>query len=154
MPTDSLDPKVLRRLRDRQGLLWVCQPYDLVPGALPHNYKQSLDSVRALYRPDVSEVDRGFAGLYWEAIWLEGADSPILRAVRDFAVRTEGADRRPVVLSGAEDTEAAFSEYQFLPVCVLPGLLDPQTQTICRNTFTQHWKTTGSLTWIWLSSTS
>jgi hypothetical protein len=30
------------------------------------------------------------------------------------------------VLSGAEDKEAAFSEYQFLPVCVLPGLLDPQ----------------------------
>ena len=30
------------------------------------------------------------------------------------------------MLSGAEDTEATFSDYQFLPVCVLPGLLDPQ----------------------------
>ena len=78
MPTESLDLKILRRLRDRQGLLWVCQAYDLVRGALPHDDKQSPDAVRPLYRPDVSEVDRGFAGLYWEAIWLEGADSPLL----------------------------------------------------------------------------
>jgi hypothetical protein len=76
--------------------------------------------------PDVSDLDQRFSRLYWEAIWLEGADSPILRAIRGVAEKTETAGRRPVVLSGAQDTEAAFSEYQFLPVCVLPGLLDPQ----------------------------
>jgi hypothetical protein len=42
------------------------------------------------------------------------------------AENDETAGRRPVVLSGVEDTEAAFPEHQFLPVCVLPGLLDPQ----------------------------
>ena len=126
MQIDSLDSRVLRRLRDRQGLLWVCQPYDLVVDALPHDEKQSPDAVRALYRPDLSEVDLGIAGLYWEAIWLEGADSPLLRALRGSAERMEASSRRPVVLAGAEDTEATFSEHQFLPVCVLPGLLDSQ----------------------------
>jgi hypothetical protein len=125
MPTDSLDPRLLRRLRDRQGLLWVCQPYDLLPEASPHDYRKSPEEVRPLYRPDVSGVDQGFAGLYWEAVWLEGADSPILRAVRA-ASGAEVSNRRPVVLAGAEDAEAVFSEHQFLPVCILPGLLDPQ----------------------------
>ena len=125
MPTNSLDPKVLRRLRDRQGLLWVCQPYDLLPDASPHDLQRSPEDVRLLYRPDLSAVDKGFAELYWEAVWLEGADSPILRAVRA-ATAADASSRRPVVLAGAEDAEAVFSERQFLPVCILPGLLDPQ----------------------------
>ena len=125
MPTDSLNPKILRHLRDRQGLLWVCQPYDLVPGALSHDYKQSPDSVRPciglMYRRLI-EDSPGCTGR------RSGSKEQIARscAVRGVAEKTESAGRRPVVLSGADDTEAAFSEYQFLPVCVLPGLLDPR----------------------------
>ncbi|MGA2067525.1 MAG: hypothetical protein ABSG86_21330 [Thermoguttaceae bacterium] len=126
MTANPLDTTIVRRSRDRQALLWVCQPYDLKVGVAPHDYGKPADEVQQLYRADVTGPDLRLAKLYWEAIWIEGARSSVLQVIRAESVAAQEGARRVVVLAGSDDTNAEFSEWQFQPVCVLPGLLDPQ----------------------------
>ena len=123
MPS-TFDSIILHRLRDRQSLLWVCQPYDLRSGEHPHELSLAPDAAQELYRSAISDTDRGLAELFWEAVWLEGAHSPILKAVKVITDVGGQKVRPPVVLSGSDDVEAEFAEHQFQPVCVLPGRLD------------------------------
>ncbi len=133
MPS-PLDANIQRRIKDRQALLWVCQPYDLQPGEQPHELDLPSEAAQARYRSAVTETDRGLVRLYWEAVWLEGANSPILQAIISTTRGGEERVRPPVVLSGADDAEAMFAEHQFQPVCVLPGRLDlgPDAATALR----------------------
>jgi hypothetical protein len=39
-------------LRDRRGLLWVCQRHDLLPGEEPHDYSVSEADAVLRYRSD------------------------------------------------------------------------------------------------------
>jgi hypothetical protein len=43
MTARSLDTAIVRRLRDRQALLWICQPYDLKAGKESHDYNKPAD---------------------------------------------------------------------------------------------------------------
>jgi hypothetical protein len=108
-------------------LLWVCQRYDLLPDAEPHDYDLPPTEAVLIYRSQVNAADRVIAARYWEAIWLEGAQSPLLTAMRQTAEKQVTEHRRPVVvLTGQADAEAQISAQEFLPVSVLPGLLDSQ----------------------------
>lgn len=119
--TIAFDSTVQRRLRDRQALLWVCQGYDLREEQKPHGLDVPAEAALGLYRaPTVSDGE--LMGFFWEAVWLEGAKSPILESVKSIGV-VEGT-RSPIVLAGPDDANAVFSEYQFQPICVLPGRLD------------------------------
>lgn len=121
--SDAIPAEIVRLIRERHGLLWICQRYDLAEGAAPHDYDVPVAEAVLRYRPVVTETDRAIAGKYWEAGWLEGALSPFLRACREAAKENVGA--RPIVVLGSEwDTKAQIDPDEFFPICVLPGLLD------------------------------
>ncbi len=120
----QLPDDVVRLARDRRALLWVCQRYDLRSGAEPHTLSDSYDESVVRYRETSSGTDFALASRYWEAVWPEGGRSPLLRELRS---EPDGgsADRRPVVvLAGEADSRASVSSREFLPVLVIPGLLD------------------------------
>jgi hypothetical protein len=122
-----LPGNLVRLIRDRQALLWVCQRYDLPPGEQPHDYDLSEAEASLRYRASVDETDRGLASVYWEGVWLEGARSPVLAAIRDETAKQPAAGRRSIVVLASEaDAQARVASHEFLPVCSLPGLLDPK----------------------------
>ncbi len=125
--TDNLPSTLVRKIRDRQTLLWVCQRYDLIPDTAPHDYDLPPTEAALIYRSGVNAEDHAIAARYWEAVWLEGAQSPVLTMIRQTAEKQVTEHRRPVVvLAGRADAEAQVSTQEFLPISVLPGLLDPQ----------------------------
>ena len=129
--SDTLPKSVVHAVRNRKGLLWICQPHDLEPGQMPHDYGLPAAEVSLRYRRHPSKIDVALASLYWEAVWLEGAASPVLDAVRRTLEGEPSSSRRNLVtLVSGPDARAEVSQ-EFLPVCVLPGILDasaPPTQ--------------------------
>jgi len=116
---------IARALRNRQGLLWVIQRYDLNVAAEPHDLDVSPAEARVRYRAEPDQTDQRLAALYWEAGWFEGAKSPLLEAMRRNAQEQPSNSRRAVVvLAGAADAKANVPSSEFLSAAVLPGLLD------------------------------
>lgn len=114
----------IRAIKNRNGLLWVCQRYDLALGREPHNSDLPASEAILRYRKEVSAVDETLASLFWEAVWLEGAASPVLQVFRQAAEATDSAVRRPLVtLADAFDANANVTS-EFLPICSLPGIID------------------------------
>src|SRR5947207_2049543 len=68
--------------QERRALLWVCQPYDLLPGEQPHASDLPVTEAALRYRKSPNATDDAIAKLYWEAAWLEGARSPLLASLR------------------------------------------------------------------------
>jgi len=121
----TIPSELVKGLRDRRTLLWVCQRHDLVEGEEPHDWDVPSSTALLRYRDGPNENDRKLAELYWESVWLEGAASPILKAIRQVSDGQPVTRRRQVVvLAGTADAQARVPSEEFLPVCVLPGLLD------------------------------
>ena len=124
MDAGSLSTDVLRSILERRALLWVCQRHDLIPNAEPHDYGVLPAEAVHLYRTRPSHADDAIAALYWEAVWLEGAASPLLSTLEARAAKTPPDKRRMVVkLAGTADAEAVVPTSSYLPVAILPGLL-------------------------------
>jgi len=119
----EISPEFASLLRNRRTELWVCQRYDLLPGESPHDYDTPATEAGLRYRQTPNDTDRGFAELYWSAIWFEGANSPLLRTLREVD-QSATASRRLVVLASEADANAEVSPESFLPAFVLPGVLD------------------------------
>src|SRR6266699_3993474 len=114
-----------RPLQDRNALLWVCQRYELLPGEIPHPLDLPEAQAILRYRTQMDDADKALASLFWEAVWLEGAQSQILEGLRQVTESQPAQSRRSlVVLASEADAHAQISSQQFLSVCVLPGLLD------------------------------
>jgi tetratricopeptide (TPR) repeat protein len=128
---ESLPTSVAMRLRDRRALLWACQARDLRSGEEPHGYSVAAAEVAVRYRLQPDPLDRHVASYYWEAVWLEGAASPLLPALKA-AAGTEPDSRQIVLLAADDDAAAQLSSREFLPVCVLPGVLDPDAPAASR----------------------
>ncbi|MFI0791570.1 hypothetical protein ACH4OY_02535 [Micromonospora rubida] len=122
--SESLPASVAMRLRDRRALLWVCQAHDLRPGEEPHDYSVAMAEAAVRYRLEPDRLDMHVASYYWEAVWLEGAASPLLPALKTAAQTAELEARQTVVLAADDDASAQLSSREFMPVCVLPGVLD------------------------------
>lgn len=120
------------RIRDRRALLWVCQAHDLLPGEEPHDYSASEAEAVRRYRREPDQLDLSLSSYYWEAVWLEGAASPLLSALRSAAQTTEPDVRQIVLLADDDGADAGVSAKEFLPVCVLPGVADPGSPTSAR----------------------
>lgn len=122
--SDTLPKSVVHAVRNRRGLLWICQRYDLLPGQSPHDYGLPSAEASLRYRHYPSKSDVALASFYWEAVWLEGAASPVMDAIRKtLEGEPSGRRRNLVTLASAPDAQADVSQ-EFLPVCVLPGVLD------------------------------
>lgn len=121
MRQSELPPEVVSYFIDRKALLWVCQRYELTPGAQPHSYASSPSEVRLLYRSEVNDIDRALFGFYWEAIWVEGASGLSARAAR---TSTDNSKRPIAELSRAEDATSPVDTLQFFPIYELAGILD------------------------------
>jgi len=116
---------VVRQFRDRQALLWVCQRYDLLSGEEPHTLDLPPNEAALRYRDQPEKQDFEIASHYWEAVWLEGARSPLLSTLRSAADGGPSRSRRAtVVLAGPADSRTEVSSSEFLPISVLPGRLD------------------------------
>jgi hypothetical protein len=122
-----------RAFQNRRALLWICQRYDLNPGDEPHSNESSFAEALVRYRTEANNVDRRLANLYWEAIWSQGARSALVSLIRESS-ESHGPDerRRVVILAGAADPEAKVSSQEFLPISVLPGLLDDRASADAR----------------------
>lgn len=59
--TDIMPSTLVRKIRDRQTLLWVCQRYDLTPDAEPHDYDLPPTEAALIYRSQVNAADRAIA---------------------------------------------------------------------------------------------
>ncbi len=126
--TSKIPIEIVKSFRDRRALLWVCQRYDLLPNEEPHRYDLPANEASLRYRTEPQDIDFELANLYWEAIWLEGAKSPLLAAVRKKAEEQPSSKRRSVVVLATEnDAHAEVSSLEFLPTSVLPGLIDEDT---------------------------
>jgi len=123
--SSEIPAQAVRAFQNRRALLWICQRYDLNPGDEPHSNESSFAEALVRYRTESNDVDGRLANLYWEAIWAQGARSPLVCLIRESSER-QGPDerRRVVILAGAADPEAKVSSQEFLPISVLPGLLD------------------------------
>src|ERR1039458_7657255 len=117
--TEPLSNNILRFFRNRNAMLWNCQRYDLAEGAAAHDYSLPPGEAALRYRTGTTAADRAFASYHWEAIWTESARSAIVNLLR-----ASPGSRQVVVLSGAADAAASVASGEFLPVAVLPGLLD------------------------------
>jgi hypothetical protein len=124
---DAIPIAIERLIRERRALLWVCQRYDLADGETLHGYDLPAAEAVLRYRAGVTATDRALAKRYWEAIWLEGARSPLLIASRDVAQTGDEKTRPVVVLSSEWDAKAEVNSDEFLPIFVLPGVLDDLT---------------------------
>jgi hypothetical protein len=129
---ESLPTSVAMRFRDRRALLWACQAHDLRPGEEPHDYSVAAAAAAVRYRLHPDPLDLQVASYYWEAVWLEGAASPLLPALKAAAQTVEPEVRQVVVLAADDDASAQLSSREFLPVCVLPGVLDPDAPAASR----------------------
>jgi len=90
-----------------------------------HRYDLPAPEALLRYRSSASAVDEAVARRYWEAAWLEGARSPLLDALRRTSEQQRTEHRRSVVvLASEDDARARISSQEFLPVAVLPGILD------------------------------
>ena len=124
---------IAKAFQNRRALLWICQRYDLNAGDEPHSNDSSSAEAAVLYRTDPSETDRLLASIYWEAVWDQGARSPLVTLIRESSGdHGPGEQRRVVVLAGAADPEAKVSSQEFLPISVLPGLLDERASADAR----------------------
>jgi hypothetical protein len=122
----TIPSEFIKQLRDRRALLWVCQRHDLIEGETPHGNDLPSSAAALKYRSGPNETDLRLAEFYWEGVWLEGAASPMLSAIRQVSDgQPAGRRRQVVVLAGTSDAQARVPSEEFLPVCVLPGLLDP-----------------------------
>jgi len=125
--SETIPSELIRLFRDRRALLWVCQRYDLLPGEEPHDYKLPPSEASLRYRPEPESTDFKLAARYWEAVWVEGARSPLLEVFRATAEKQlPGASRAIVVLASDTDSRALVSSQEFLTICVLPGLIDKE----------------------------
>lgn len=123
--TGKIPQNVTHAIRNRRGLLWVIQRYDLNPNEEPHPSDLPENEAAVRYRSTPDDTDRGLASLYWEAAWFEGAISPVLKAMRENADSQLSKNRRAVVvLAGTADAAARVPTGEFLPAAVLPGLID------------------------------
>jgi hypothetical protein len=122
--SESLPSSVARLFRDRRALLWVCQGYDLHPDEASHDYDLAWSQAALRYRAESGQTDRDVASYYWEAVWLEGTASPLLPPLREVAAGSGVGARQVVILAGEDDAGAQLSSREFLPVSVLPGVLD------------------------------
>lgn len=113
-----------RFFRERRALLWVGQPYDLLPGEQPHEYDIPETDAALKYRPGPNSDDEAIAKLYWEAVWLEGARSPLLASLRKHQQENQSSPRKIVVLASEADARASVNSSEFLPVFALAGLID------------------------------
>lgn len=120
------------RLRDRRALLWACQAYDLRPGEQPHDYTIPAAAAAVRYRLQPGPLDLDVASYYWEAVWLEGAASPLVPALKAAAQAADPEVRQVVMLTADDDASAQLSSREFLPVCVLPGVLNQDAPTASR----------------------
>jgi hypothetical protein len=120
----KLSAEIKMLIRNRQAALWVCQQYDLLDETKPHDLGLPLSDATLLYRSDINECDIRLANLYWNTIWLEGASSSILKHLHNSEREPTGAARKLVVLASSSDESADISNQTYLPVYVLPGLLD------------------------------
>ncbi len=117
----SLSEGVLRRLRNRRGLLWVCQPYDLTAGQAPHDLTLTDTEAYLRYRHHPTETDDAVSQLWWEAVWTESATSPLVDVMRN------GANSRQVYLAASEaDAAAQISTSVFQPIYSTIGYIDPR----------------------------
>ena len=121
--TQKIPSPIVRAIRNRRGLLWVCQRHDLEPGQNPHDNSVPPAEAILRYRKEVSAVDESLASIFWEAVWLEGIASPLHRILLE--VSNSGSDvHRPVVTLADASDAAADVTSEFLPVCVLPGVIN------------------------------
>jgi tetratricopeptide (TPR) repeat protein len=105
--------------------LWVCQRYDLEEGQEPHDYNLSKSEAQFRYRLQANKLDQHLASFYWESVWLEGARSHLLDAMQTKShLQSNDIKRQIVVLASDFDAKAKVSPQEFLPICVLPGLID------------------------------
>ena len=114
---------IARMIRNRNGLLWVCQRHDLEPGQNPHDNSLPLEQAIFRYRTEASKVDVSLASIFWEAAWFEGIASPLRRVVLEVSSVGSGAGRPVVTLADASDPAADVTS-EFLPLCMLPGVVD------------------------------
>src|SRR6267378_2584090 len=122
----KLSPSVIRAFAAKQTLLWVCQRYDLKTGQEVHDYELPAPAASIRYRKELTTRDKQIAGLYWEAVWIEGAQSPLLDAFRDSTSSHPGT-RAPIVLASPSDVDARVPPEEFLPLRILPGVIDPNS---------------------------
>jgi hypothetical protein len=120
--SEPIPSDVAELIRSRHGLLWTCQKFDLRPNQKTHGLDLKPTEAALGYREAPDATDRRLASLYWEAIWAEGAKPVMLSAIKIPSGSSIG--RRVVVLASEADMSARVSSQEFLPVCVLPGLLD------------------------------
>src|SRR5580700_3875933 len=107
---------VARRIQDRQALLWICQRHDIQAGDEPHDYGVPPEEAALRYRSTPTETDELLGNLYWEAVWLEGARSPVMTAMRTADSDPTNTNKRPLVALASEaDTNAQVSSKVFLP---------------------------------------
>jgi tetratricopeptide (TPR) repeat protein len=118
-----ISPSVIRAFADRQALLWVCQRYDLKDGQEVHDYELPAPAASIRYRKELTAQDLQIAGLYWEAVWFEGAQSPLMDAFRGSASSPQGT-RAPIVLASSSDVAARVPPEEFVPLRILPGVID------------------------------
>src|SRR5690348_5324707 len=115
--------ELIRAFANRHALLWICQRYDLQNGQDIHDYELPTSSAAIRYRRETTKVDDKLAELYWEAAWLEGARSPLLESFRKWHKLGRGK-RAPIVLASSSDLNARVPTEEFLPIRVLPGVID------------------------------
>lgn len=113
-------------LQERRALLWVCQRYDLNSGENPHDYDLPETEAATRYRKQPTMADETLSKLYWEAIWLEGARSPLLSSLRKREQQDLPATRKMVILASEADANANLNSAEFIPVFSLPGLIYEQ----------------------------
>lgn len=110
--------------QERRVLLWVCQPYDLSVGELPHEYDLPENDATLRYRQKPTATDAILSSLHWEAIWLEGVQSPLLKSLRDRQNDDAVGSRKLVLLASEADAKAVVNTAEFLPVFALGGTID------------------------------
>jgi hypothetical protein len=124
--TDVMPNTLVRRIRDRQMLLWVCQRYDLLPDAEPHDYDLPPTEAALIYRSQVNAADRAIAARYWEAVWL---GEPRAHRYCHAPDGEEASHRAPCQLSSCWQDRRILRHRSplknFFP-SVPPGLLDSQ----------------------------
>lgn len=119
-----LTKEVVNLILGRRSLLWVLQRFDLKTDENVHDYRVLFEEARVRYRNEVLDSDKQLADFYWESIWLEGGKNNILKVIHQTREKLDYVSRVPVVLASEFDSKADISTANFLPIYVLPGLLD------------------------------
>lgn len=122
--SNKIPEKLTQCIRERKSLLWICQRYDLVQGATPHDYDIPPNEAILLYKQHPDELDKKITEFHWEAVWAEGALSQPIKTIQNNSKSTIKT-RIPVILASEADAKAEVSSTNFLPIFSLPGLIDP-----------------------------